>query len=61
MHVDASIQEIRAILEQLGEDKINHSIYFANHKMVDVENNYIVIEQEALDMVYTLQDFIIIC
>lgn len=57
MNIDVSIQAIKVVLAQLDEGKINHLIYFPNHKIIDAKNNYTITKQEALAMVYTLKKF----
>jgi len=57
VHVEALSISLFAVIAQLGEDKIDHPIYFSSRKLSDFEWNYTTMECEGLVMVYTLTKF----
>ena len=57
VHVDASCIALGAMLTQLGEGDIDHTIAFASRKLSKAEKKYSTIEHKGLAMVYALQKF----
>lgn len=57
IHVDASLMVIGCVLTQPSDNNVDLPIYFASRKLTPAEQNYSMIEQEDLGMVYALQKF----
>lgn len=57
VHIDASSIALGGFLAQPGETLVDHPVYFASRKLSTTERNYTTTEQEALSMVYSLQNF----
>jgi hypothetical protein len=57
VHVDAYFISLGAMLAQMGEGEIDHSLYFSSRKLPTAEVNYTTTEQEGLSMVYALKKF----
>ena len=57
VHIDASGIAIGAILRQLGEEGMDYPIVYGSRKLNKVEQNYLIIEREALGMVFMLQKY----
>jgi hypothetical protein len=57
IYCDTSGEEVRSTLFQLDENGHDHPIHFANRQLTSAKNNYIVIEQEGLAVIFSLKKF----
>lgn len=57
IHVDASNYAIDVTLAQVGEQGLDHPIFFASRLLSKAEQNYNMTEREALGMVYSVENF----
>jgi hypothetical protein len=57
VHVDASSIALGVVLAQPREGELDHLIAFSSRHFSNTEKNYMTIEREVLEMVYSLQKF----
>ena len=57
VHINSSAIVFIAILTQLGEENMDHSNFYASHKLNKVKMNYSTIDRKGLGMIFPFRNF----